>query len=57
MRLGGMTNSDPETGIYKLITEDARPVEGVWELPITEPVFMNRKDRLLVMTANDIPLV
>jgi len=44
---------DPETGGYTTITNDARPIEGAWTLPIEEPVFAFRKDRVLVMTAND----
>ena len=42
---------NPETGEYTLITDDARPVEGVWSLPMDRRSF-RKMDLLLVLTAN-----
>lgn len=44
---------DPETGVYSVITEDARPEKGVWALPRPENMFRSaRKDAVLILTAN-----
>jgi hypothetical protein len=42
---------DPATGEYSIVCEDARPVEGRWELPMRFGARA-RTDRVLVMTAN-----
>jgi len=44
---------DPETGSYTLITDDARPDNGAWSLPMGDRRKMRtKKDAVLILTAN-----
>ncbi len=48
---------DPETGEYTTVDEDARPVEGRWSLQMQRSLIGGkRKDSVLVLTANQLPL-
>lgn len=42
----------PDEGEYELIDADVRPNGGVWKIPFAGNTFMNRRDKLLVLTAN-----
>ena len=43
---------DPETGEYELVDKDARPEEGRWSLQMSRMFWGEKKDKVLLMTAN-----